>query len=362
MNLVTGAGPLFLAAEIEVYQPASGVDATPGEAHGVLAHGTLSVDVAVIEAGLGGLEDATNVIAAPTVCAITSVALDHTDVLGSSVESIARHKAGIFKAGCRAVVGPRARPAEQLRAAAEAAGCRSFTQVFCGAGASVDEENSLVAQAVLEALGEPTALEQLRGVRPVGRFERFRRRAVDVVLDGGHNPDALGRLRAELAAAYPGFRAHIVLAMSAGKDLGGALRCLLVGGSDRSAAAAALPGLPTASLHVAPSGNAARSAAAEDVCAAARAVLGQHPQPHEQHEQQRASVPVHAHASLLEAFDAAEAEAAREDRALILVCGSFNALGEVRHARLREHREGGGGGDHEDVLLDGVNMNENKLL
>ena len=110
--------------------------------------------------------------------------------------------------------------------------------------------------------------------------------------------------------------------------------------------------------------HAARSAAAEDVCAAARAVLGQHPQPHEQHEQQqqRESVPVHAHASLLEAFDAAEAEAAREERALILVCGSFNALGEVRHARLREHREGGGGGDHEDVLLDGVNMNENKLL
>jgi hypothetical protein len=49
MTLTTGTGPLFLAAEIEVYQPASGVDAAPAEAHGVLAHGTLSVDVAVIE-------------------------------------------------------------------------------------------------------------------------------------------------------------------------------------------------------------------------------------------------------------------------------------------------------------------------
>ena len=55
------------------------------------------VDVAILEVGIGGAYDATNVIDRPVVCGITSIGIDHTDVLGDTVESIAWHKAGIIK-------------------------------------------------------------------------------------------------------------------------------------------------------------------------------------------------------------------------------------------------------------------------
>ncbi|XP_020202057.1 folylpolyglutamate synthase isoform X3 [Cajanus cajan] len=55
------------------------------------------VDAAIIEVGLGGKEDSTNVIKQPTVCGITSLGMDHTEILGDTLEQIASHKAGIFK-------------------------------------------------------------------------------------------------------------------------------------------------------------------------------------------------------------------------------------------------------------------------
>jgi dihydrofolate synthase/folylpolyglutamate synthase len=65
-----------------------------------------SVDVAVVEVGVGGLRDATNVITRPAVSVITSIALDHSDLLGETVADIAKEKAGILKPGCPAVIGP----------------------------------------------------------------------------------------------------------------------------------------------------------------------------------------------------------------------------------------------------------------
>jgi dihydrofolate synthase/folylpolyglutamate synthase len=81
-----------------------------------------AVDVAVIECGLGGRLDSTNIIA-PEVCAITSISLDHTQLLGETVEMIAREKAGIFKAGVPAVTVEQP-PAviEVLREVADAVG------------------------------------------------------------------------------------------------------------------------------------------------------------------------------------------------------------------------------------------------
>lgn len=63
-----------------------------------------SVDIAVLETGLGGRLDATNVIS-PIICAITSIGLDHTDILGDSIRDIAFEKAGIIKTGVPVVVG-----------------------------------------------------------------------------------------------------------------------------------------------------------------------------------------------------------------------------------------------------------------
>jgi dihydrofolate synthase/folylpolyglutamate synthase len=69
------------------------------------------VDIAVIETGLGGRLDSTNVLT-PRVAAVTSIGLDHTDLLGDTLEAIAREKAGIFKAGVPAVIGE---PAPAIR-------------------------------------------------------------------------------------------------------------------------------------------------------------------------------------------------------------------------------------------------------
>ena len=68
------------------------------------------VDALVLEAGLGGRLDATNIVAAPALSVITSIALEHTRVLGGTVEAIAAEKAGIMKPGVPVVVGPRAPP------------------------------------------------------------------------------------------------------------------------------------------------------------------------------------------------------------------------------------------------------------
>jgi folylpolyglutamate synthase len=63
----------------------------------------LNVSVSVIEVGIGGEYDATNIIPNPVVSAITSLGLDHQGILGNTVEEIAWHKSGVFKEGCDAV-------------------------------------------------------------------------------------------------------------------------------------------------------------------------------------------------------------------------------------------------------------------
>jgi len=72
-----------------------------------------SVDIAVVETGLGGRLDSTNVLT-PRVATVTSIGLDHMDLLGDSLESIAREKAGIFKAGIPAVIGEQSPPIRSL--------------------------------------------------------------------------------------------------------------------------------------------------------------------------------------------------------------------------------------------------------
>ena len=63
-------------------------------------------DAVVLEVGLGGRLDATNVITSPTASVITSIGLEHTHILGNTLEAIAREKAGIIKAGTDLIVGP----------------------------------------------------------------------------------------------------------------------------------------------------------------------------------------------------------------------------------------------------------------
>jgi dihydrofolate synthase/folylpolyglutamate synthase len=71
-----------------------------------LAFARVEADIVLLEVGLGGRLDATNVIRRPAVCAVAPVSFDHPDFLGDSVAKIAREKAGIFRAGIPAVIGP----------------------------------------------------------------------------------------------------------------------------------------------------------------------------------------------------------------------------------------------------------------
>ncbi len=87
------------------------------------------VDVAVVETGLGGRLDATNVIM-PRVAAVTMIGIDHTEYLGESLEAIAREKAGIFKRGAGAVIGePTSEVRKWLAAHAAVAGASPIVEV-----------------------------------------------------------------------------------------------------------------------------------------------------------------------------------------------------------------------------------------
>ena len=88
-----------------------------------------AVDAVVLEVGLGGRLDATNVIRSPAVCGVTSLGLDHVEVLGDTVGKIAREKAGIFKPRCPAITSPQVPEAMEAleRRAAEVDGCSLTT-------------------------------------------------------------------------------------------------------------------------------------------------------------------------------------------------------------------------------------------
>ena len=88
-----------------------------------------AVDAVVLEVGLGGRLDATNVIRSPAVCGVTSLGLDHVEVLGDTVGKIAREKAGIFKPRCPAITSPQVPEAMEAleQRAAEVDGCSLTT-------------------------------------------------------------------------------------------------------------------------------------------------------------------------------------------------------------------------------------------
>jgi dihydrofolate synthase / folylpolyglutamate synthase len=209
------------------------------------------VDVAVVEAGIGGKLDGTNVLA-PQVAAITNVALDHTDILGETVELIARDKAGIAKRGVPLVSGardPLARAAiEEACAAAgapyvwvpgttrieprpSAAYGQSFVvvtpedryELSLPVLGDFQQENAATAIRVLEQLGpelRPTRAEVEDGFARVqipGRMEFFPSHP-GVVFDVAHNPDKASHLAAALKQAFPDRRFTFLMAVGESKD------------------------------------------------------------------------------------------------------------------------------------------------
>ncbi len=229
-----------------------------------LAMSETPADLAIVEVGLGGLLDATNVIDRPLLSVITPVDLDHAEFLGDKIEGVAAEKAGILKAGARGVI---ARQSEAVMAVIErrAAEVNSPLTVmgvdfdaWAERGGLVyqDQERFLdlpapalsgphqfdnagvaVAAALELDLPEAAIAEGLKAVRWPARMQRLtagpyaeKAQAADAELwlDGGHNPHAgraLARTLAERQARAPRPLALIV-AMLANKDAGGFFEAL----------------------------------------------------------------------------------------------------------------------------------------
>jgi folylpolyglutamate synthase len=199
--------------------------------HGYLNEG---VDSAVIECGIGGEYDSTNILSKPTVTAVTSLGIDHVAMLGSTLPEIAWHKAGIFKPGSVAFTAPQKEEAiKVLRQRAEEKGIYLHEvelhpslangSIKLGLSADFQKINASVAIAAaaahLRALGhtsipDPTAtahielpqkfIDGLEKVRWSGRCEVRREKNVAWHIDGAHTLESIevtGRWFAEQIAS-----------------------------------------------------------------------------------------------------------------------------------------------------------------
>jgi dihydrofolate synthase/folylpolyglutamate synthase len=292
----------------------------------------VAVEAAVVEVGLGGRFDATNV-ADGAVAAVTNVDLDHTELLGPTREDVAREKAGIVKKGSVVVLGE-TDPALAAIFEAEAAlvgageiwrrdrdfGCEAnrlahggrlldlrtpaaaYDEVYLPMAGAHQGDNAAVAVAAVEAffgvpLSEEVVHEAFRNVTVPGRMEVVGRRPL-VVLDGAHNAAGARVAGETLAEDFAGVgRIVVVMGCLRGRDPADMLQGLR---DSRVVRVVACP---------APS---ARGMGAEEVAGAARS----------------AGLEAEAAPSVAEGLEAAIALAGPED--LVLVTGSLYVVGAAR--------------------------------
>jgi dihydrofolate synthase/folylpolyglutamate synthase len=297
-----------------------------------------AVDVAVVEVGLGGRWDCTNVVDGE-VAVLTNVSFDHTEVLGPTLEDIARDKSGIFKTDSRVIVGE-SDPTlvAQLRQAASDAGAGEVwvrgNDFACSAnrlavggrlidvrtpGAAYGElllplhgahqgDNASAALAAVEAffggpLDEDVVEEAFASVRVPGRLEVVGRHPL-VVVDGAHNVAGMLVLARSLVEEFDvEGGAQAVVGMLTGRDPVAMLEALLAAGIQSVVACA--PDSP-------------RALPAEAVAEAARG-LGM-----------EATVVT----SPVDAVQMALSRAGEEDR--VVVCGSLYVVAEARRLLVRD--------------------------
>lgn len=228
-----------------------------------------NVDIAVVEAGLGGRTDATNVVE-PLLSVITSISFDHMSMLGSSIESIAAHKAGIIKPGKPVVIAKQGYPQalEIVLGAAKDSGSEAlqvekwvtckpishsldgqrFSASFktqdtsewdgeyplslLGAHQIENASTALTALSKLDSLGfkiNSNAIRQgLGGVFWPCRFEVVSRDLL-MVLDSAHNVDSAEKLKQCISDYLAGYQIILIFGASVDKDLNGMLKVLLPG-------------------------------------------------------------------------------------------------------------------------------------
>ena len=200
------------------------------------------VDTAVIETGLGGRLDSTNIIL-PELSIITSIGLDHKDILGDTIEQIAREKAGIIKSGVPVVIGALPPEAEAVALeTASALGSRLYRSGELCAGDVDPQEiasaadlrstcqvrNIRTVMTALHVLGagdaasSPAVLYGLKHAAAVsglrGRWEKLSAEP-EVICDIGHNVQALSETMRQLQAEAAGRHIIMVYGMAGDKDV-----------------------------------------------------------------------------------------------------------------------------------------------
>lgn len=206
-------------------------------------------DIVVLEVGIGGLLDSTNVIPSPKVAIITQLGMDHTETLGNTLEEIAAQKGGIVKEGTPTVMALQEPSAvavvqqicdkhhaplaladpERLRVldasvAGQTLEDREYGKLvlpLAGAHQRKNAANVLEAVAMLRTQGYRISDDDVReGIAKTvwpARFERLST-APDFILDGGHNPQCLHAATAALRGYYPGQKVVFLVGMMADKD------------------------------------------------------------------------------------------------------------------------------------------------
>ena len=206
-------------------------------------------DLVVLESGLGGILDATNIIGAPVCAAFATISVDHLGVIGDSLEEIAQNKAGIIKPGC-AVVSAKQKEnvREILKKTAEEKGCpfteaqpeqmMIFEDSYHGITFSYKEyekmHSPLAGQCQRENLA--TALEIIKQLRTLGyeipdeavrdglaktvwegRFTCLRKNPV-FIIDGAHNEDAAIKLRTSIERYFKGKEIQLIMGVFQDKE------------------------------------------------------------------------------------------------------------------------------------------------
>ncbi|SEN20616.1 bifunctional folylpolyglutamate synthase/dihydrofolate synthase [Palleronia pelagia] len=278
----------------------------------LLAFARTPADYTLLEVGLGGRLDATNVIDTPALTVITPVDLDHQSFLGDTLAQIAGEKAGILKRGVPGVIGRQAEPALEVieaRAARLGAPLQVHGQhwhvaperdglVFQDETGLLDLprpalagphqlENAGIAIAALRALGltEPACAAAMTDATWPARMQRLRHGPLvdaapgaEILLDGGHNPAAGAAIAATLAALPPR-GTHLVCGMLNTKDIAGYLRPLARHAD--SLTAVSIPGeantLPADRTAEVARGVGLAATTADSVLDAVRAIAAQDP-------------------------------------------------------------------------------------
>lgn len=197
-------------------------------------------DLVLLEVGLGGRLDATNVVERPESCVITRIALDHTALLGDTPAAIAREKAGILKPGVPAVTGATGEALEAIRAIAQELGSplSETTQALQGfelglAGPHQARNAAIALEAVhlLRAAGwrlpEAAVREGFRRARWPGRLETWiSPEGERFVFDGAHNPDGIEALASAMEASPEPAGRVLLMGVLADKDPSAMIRAL----------------------------------------------------------------------------------------------------------------------------------------